>query len=145
MSPRKRGLNAMMNTYRIAWMEQMSRREVRIVDTAITGSLQNGTAFFASTSLIAIGGAATLMRGTDDVLKVFSDLPFGLATTRWLWEVKVLGLAAIFGYAFFKFAWSYRLYNYAAVLIGATPPANSPHANRTHRDHVPNPAAPDVN
>src|SRR6478736_3182199 len=126
MSPRKRGLNAMMNTYRIAWMEQMSRREVRIVDTAITGSLQNGTAFFASTSLIAIGGAATLLRGTDDVLKVFSDLPFGLATTRWLWEVKVLGLAAIFGYAFFKFAWSYRLYNYAAVLIGATPPATSP-------------------
>jgi uncharacterized membrane protein len=133
MSPRKRGLNAMMNTYRIAWMEQMSRREVRIVDTAITGSLQNGTAFFASTSLIAIGGAATLMRGTDDVLKVFSDLPFGLATTRWLWEVKVLGLAAIFGYAFFKFAWSYRLYNYAAVLIGATPPANSPHVEERQR------------
>ena len=133
MSPRKRGLNAMMNTYRIAWMEQMSRREVRIVDTAITGSLQNGTAFFASTSLIAIGGAATLMRGTDDVLKVFSDLPFGLATTRWLWEVKVLGLAAIFGYAFFKFAWSYRLYNYAAVLIGATPPANSPHVKERQR------------
>jgi uncharacterized membrane protein len=114
-------------------MEQMSRREVRIVDTAITGSLQNGTAFFASTSLIAIGGAATLMRGTDDVLKVFSDLPFGLATTRWLWEVKVLGLAAIFGYAFFKFAWSYRLYNYAAVLIGATPPANSPHVEERQR------------
>jgi uncharacterized membrane protein len=133
MSPRKRGLNAMMNTYRIAWIEQMSRREVRIVDTAITGSLQNGTAFFASTSLIAIGGAATLMRGTDDVLKVFSDLPFGLATTRWLWEVKVLGLAAIFGYAFFKFAWSYRLYNYAAVLIGATPPANSPHVEERQR------------
>lgn len=133
ISPRKRGLNAMMNTYRIAWMEQMSRREVRIVDTAITGSLQNGTAFFASTSLIAIGGAATLMRGTDDVLKVFSDLPFGLATTRWLWEVKVLGLAAIFGYAFFKFAWSYRLYNYAAVLIGATPPANSPHVEERQR------------
>lgn len=133
MSSRKRGLNAMMNTYRIAWMEQMSRREVRIVDTAITGSLQNGTAFFASTSLIAIGGAATLMRGTDDVLKVFSDLPFGLATTRWLWEVKVLGLAAIFGYAFFKFAWSYRLYNYAAVLIGATPPANSPHVEERQR------------
>lgn len=133
MSPRKRGLNAMMNTYRIAWMEQMSRREVRIVDTAITGSLQNGTAFFASTSLIAIGGAATLMRGTDDVLKVFSDLPFGLATTRGLWEVKVLGLAAIFGYAFFKFAWSYRLYNYAAVLIGATPPANSPHVEERQR------------
>ena len=108
---RRRGLNAMMNQYRIGWMEQMSRREVRIVDTAVTGSLQNGTAFFASTSLIAIGGAATLLRATEDVMKVFSDFPFGLTTARWLWETKVLGLAAIFGYAFFKFAWSYRLYN----------------------------------
>jgi uncharacterized membrane protein len=133
VSPRKRGLNAMMNLYRISWMEQMSRHEVRIVDTAVTASLQNGTAFFASTSLIAIGAAATLLRGTDDVLRVFSDLPFGLTTTRWLWEVKVLGLGAIFGYAFFKFAWSYRLYNYSAILIGATPPANSPHVEERQR------------
>src|SRR5881275_2358093 len=58
MSARKRGLNAMMNLYRVSWMEQMSRREVRIVDTAVTASLQNGTAFFASTSLIAIGATA---------------------------------------------------------------------------------------
>jgi uncharacterized membrane protein len=65
--------------------------------------------------------------------KVFSDLPFGLTTTRWLWEVKVLGLGAIFGYAFFKFAWSYRLYNYSAILIGATPPANSPHVEERQR------------
>ncbi|GAC1341777.1 MAG: DUF599 domain-containing protein [Beijerinckiaceae bacterium] len=133
ISVRRRGLNAMMNGYRVAWMEQMSRREVRIVDTAITASLQNGTAFFASTSLIAIGGAATLLRGADDVLKVFSDLPFGLTTTRGLWEMKVLGLAAIFGYAFFKFAWSYRLYNYSAILIGTTPPANSPHVEERQR------------
>jgi uncharacterized membrane protein len=129
----KRGLNAMMNHYRIGWMEQMSRREVRIVDTAVTGSLQNGTAFFASTSLLAIGGAATLLRATEDVMKVFSDLPFGLTTARWLWETKVLGLGAIFGYAFFKFAWSYRLYNYSAILIGATPPASSPHVEERQR------------
>ena len=27
----------------------------------------------------------------------------------------------IFVYAFFKFAWSYRLFNYAAILLGAVP------------------------
>ena len=32
--------------------------------------------------------------------------------------MKVIGLAVIFVYAFFKFAWSYRLFNYAAILIG---------------------------
>jgi uncharacterized membrane protein len=28
----------------------------------------------------------------------------------------------IFVYAFFKFAWAYRLFNYVAILLGATPP-----------------------
>src|SRR4029077_12877244 len=39
------------------------------------------------------------------------------------WEAKSIGLAIIFVYAFFKFAWSYRLYNYVAIMLGATPPA----------------------
>jgi uncharacterized membrane protein len=30
----------------------------------------------------------------------------------------------IFVYAFFKFAWSYRLYNYVAIMIGAMPPSS---------------------
>jgi uncharacterized membrane protein len=36
----------------------------------------------------------------------------------------MMGLAIIFVYAFFKFAWSYRLYNYFAILIGAAPPSS---------------------
>ena len=61
----------------------------------------------------------TLLRSTDDALHLLSEMPFGLPTTRLAWELKVLGLAVIFGYAFYKFAWSYRLFNYAAILIGA--------------------------
>ncbi|MCC0006371.1 MAG: DUF599 family protein [Methylobacteriaceae bacterium] len=122
------GLNALMNAQRDAWMREMARRDVRIVDTAITSTLQNGTAFFASTSLIAIGGAATVLRSTDDVVRLFAELPFAPAISRGLWEAKTIGLMAIFGYAFFKFGWAYRLYNYSAILIGATPPAASPDA-----------------
>ena len=33
-----------------------------------------------------------------------------------------VGLILIFIYAFFKFAWSYRLFNYVAILLGAMPP-----------------------
>ena len=44
------GLNALMNTYRDDWMERLLAREVRIVDSQVTAALQNGTAFFASTS-----------------------------------------------------------------------------------------------
>ena len=64
------------------------------------------------------------MRSTDDVLNVVSTLPIGIQTTRMLWEMKAIGLAVIFVYAFFKFAWSYRLFNYVAILLGATPPPN---------------------
>ena len=115
------GLNVLMNAQRRAWLEQTVVRENRIVDTTINASLQNGTAFFASTSLFAIGGVLTLFRSTGDVLDLFAELPFGVVTTRAAWETKTMGLAVIFVYAFFKFAWSYRLFNYGAVLIGAVP------------------------
>ena len=116
------GLNVRMNEHRRAWMEQMLTRENRIIDANIMASLQNGTAFFASTSLIAIGGVLTLLRATDDVVSAMTAMPFGLATTRLAWELKVIGLAVIFVYAFYKFAWSYRIFNYAAILVGAVPP-----------------------
>ncbi len=120
------GLNHSMDQYRTRWMEEMSRRDVRMVDSSIMGSLQNGAAFFTSTSLIAIGGTATMLRATDDMLKIFSDASMGLVPDRVLWELKIVGLLVIFGYAFFKFAWAYRLFNFTASLIGATPARSDP-------------------
>ena len=46
-----------------------------------------------------------------------------LQPTAALWETKCVGLILIFIYAFFKFAWSYRLFNYVAILLGGMPPA----------------------
>ena len=134
------GLNARMHVYRDRWMREMLRRDMRMVDAQIMASLQNGTAFFASTSLIAVGGTLTILRTTDDLITIVSTLPFGVQTTRMLWEIKTIGLAVIFVYAFFKFAWSYRLYNYVAIMIGAMPPSSEKdepdakrHALRTSR------------
>jgi uncharacterized membrane protein len=112
-----------MGTYRELWMKQMLARDMRMVDAQIVSALQNGTAFFASTSLIAVGGALTVLRSTPQILEVVGTLPFGVQTTAVLWEAKAMGLAVILVYAFFKFAWAYRLYNYLAILVGATPPA----------------------
>jgi uncharacterized membrane protein len=121
--PQKReSLNASMNRYREVWMRRMLDREMRMVDMQVMAALQNGTAFFASTSLLAIGGALTVVRSTDDVLTVVATLPIGIQTSRVAWEMKSIGLAVIFVYAFFKFAWSYRLFNYVSILLGAMPP-----------------------
>jgi len=96
-----------------------------MVDMQIMASLQNGTAFFASTSLIAIGGALALLRATNDALIVLSKLPVDLSPSPALWEMKCVGLILIFIYTFFKFAWAYRLFNYVAILYGAMPPASN--------------------
>ena len=124
-------LNSLMHGYRDRWMLEMLGRPMPMVDGQVTASLQNGAAFFASTSLIAVGGTLTLLRSADEILTVVSVLPFSSPPTRVLWEGKMMGLAIIFVYAFFKFAWSYRLYNYVAILIGAAPPVeekDTPHA-----------------
>jgi uncharacterized membrane protein len=121
-SPRgKDSLTALVAAERRRWMETMAIREHRIVDAALIGGLQQGTAFFASTSLLAIGGALTLLRSAEEMIALSHALPFAVETTRELWQAKVLGLAVILTYAFFKFAWAYRLFNYTAILIGATP------------------------
>ena len=120
----EQSLNGLMDRYRARWIKQMEQRTERIFDTQVLAGLQNGTAFFASTSLFAFGGSFALIRAADDVLKIFADLPLGIETTRTMWEIKVTGLALIFVYAFFKFAWSYRLFNYAAILLGAAPPSD---------------------
>ena len=114
-------LNALMNGYRDEWMSRLLSRDMRMVDAQVTASLQNGTAFFASTTLIAIGGTLTLLRSTEQILTVVSALPFGVPPSPELWELKMIGLAIIFVYAFFKFAWSYRLFNYFAIMVGAAP------------------------
>src|SRR6187402_887653 len=115
-------LSARMNVYREVWVRRMLDREARMVDMQIMGALQNGTAFFASTSLIAVGGALALLRATNEALAVLGALPIDLTPSPALWEIKCVGLILIFVYAFFKFAWSYRLFNYVSILLGAMPP-----------------------
>jgi uncharacterized membrane protein len=116
-------LSARMNVYREVWIRRLLDREARMVDMQIMASLQNGTAFFASTSLLAVGGALALLRATNEALAVLGALPINLSPSPALWEIKCLGLILIFVYAFFKFAWAYRLFNYVAILLGAMPPA----------------------
>src|SRR5436305_4274019 len=137
---KKKSLNPLMNQYRLIWMRRMLSREGRMVDMQVMATLVSGTAFFASTSLLAIGGSLTILRSPEELLSVLETLPFGAPSTRLAWEIKAVGLAVVFVYAFFKFAWSYRLFNYVAILLGAMPfekdkdtPEAELHVQRTAR------------
>lgn len=117
----KHTLSRAMDVHRRRWMEGMANRQVRIMDSQIIAGLQNGIAFFASTALLGIGAAFTLITALDPVMTAVQDVPFLDASSRLQWEVMSLGLLVIYAYAFFKFGWAYRLVNYSAMLLGATP------------------------
>lgn len=116
-------LSSAMNRERRKWIGLVQAREVRIADTNIIAGLQQGTAFFASASALAIGGCLAILGSSDLVATVLDDLTPGTISTGVTFDAKVLGLTVIFVYAFFKFSWGYRLYNYASILLGALPPA----------------------
>jgi uncharacterized membrane protein len=65
-------------------------------------------------------------------------LPYVRTSGSALWEVKVVLLMVIFIYAFFKFAWAFRLSHYVAIMIASTPIANSGDAEecRLHADRT---------
>ena len=118
---RRRSLSYQMRAYRARWMENAVRRDAKMVDALIQNSLQQGVLFFASTSILVIGALLAGLGAAEQAVRILSDLPFASTDTRLEWEVKILLVVGIVTYAFFKFAWSYRLFGYVIILIGAGP------------------------
>lgn len=119
-SARNPSVSQIMADYRRAWMVQMITREPRIFDAQTVATLRQGTSFFASTSVIAIGGALALAGNTDRL----ADVAEGLAlnqTPTFVWELKMVLIIFFLTNAFLKFAWSNRLFGYCSVVMGAVP------------------------
>jgi uncharacterized membrane protein len=130
-----RSIAAYVQHHRREWMLRMSERESRIVDGQLLGWLVNANAFFASTSVITVGGLAALLGYGDKARLIFETLPYASPTSPGLWEIKVIFLMVIMVYAFFKFAWAFRLSHYTVIMMGSTPAYNSPDADE-RRDHA---------
>ncbi len=114
-------LRTVMHDYREKWMQQMLTRDNRVVDVNIMRNLLQSVAFFASATLLILAGLLTVMGSTDKAIEIVRALPFALKTTLVQWEMKLFVLCMIFVYAFFKFTWALRQFNYCSVLIGAAP------------------------
>ena len=118
---RGRSIIGAMQVHRTNWMLTMVQRENRLMDAILLSNLSQGNAFFASTAAISIGGLATILGYGDRARAFFETIPMTAGMPPLLWETKVLFLISIFVYAFFKFAWAFRLTHYTAILIGAMP------------------------
>lgn len=113
-------MSVLMAQYRRLWMEQMLTRDPRIYDATILGGLRQGTAFFASASLISVGGVLALLGNTDRLIGVADDLTLARDPAI-VWELKLLLILFFVTNAFLKFVWSNRLFGYCAVVMSAVP------------------------
>ena len=115
-----RSTSQIMAEFRREWMRQFVTRQPRIFDSQIVSSLRQGTAFFASASMISIGGALALLGNADRLRGVAQDLTLG-ADPVLVWEVKIFFMLLFAVNAFLKFVWSHRLFGYCSVLMAAVP------------------------
>ena len=115
-------LLAITNRYRYYWMEQTTARDQRVLDGVITQSMSASPAFFASTTIIIIGGLAALLGTSERAAELVHELPFTVRTSTLVFDFKIMVLIAIFVYAFFRFTWSLRLYSFGLLAVGSMPP-----------------------
>jgi len=112
---------ASTNRWRNQWMLQATQRENRIVDAAVIQTLSSSPSFFASTTILIIGGLLAILGTTDKASELVREIPFAARTSTLIFDLKLALLTAVFVFAFFRFTWSLRQYTFGAILVGATP------------------------
>ncbi|NTT85618.1 DUF599 domain-containing protein [Tabrizicola fusiformis] len=112
-------VSLIMQSYRHDWMRQFVTRQPRIFDATMIDNLRQSTAFFASASMIAIGGGVALIGNPAPVLGLARDLtlptePSGL-------QMRGLLVVGLLANALLKFIWAHRLFGYCAILMASVP------------------------
>ena len=102
------------------WMRVFVTRDPRIFDSQILSSLRQGTSFFASTCILAIGGVLALIGNTDPLRGVAEEVMLAETPTL-VWQIKLALVTLFLVTAFLKFVWSNRVFGYCSVLMGAVP------------------------
>lgn len=119
-SSKRPSVSRLMAEYRREWMVQMVTRQPRIFDAQTLSTLRQGTSFFASAAMLAIGGVLAAIGNAERLVGIAQDLSMS-RDPKFVWEVKLLVTMFFLTNAFLKFVWSHRLFGYCAVLMGAVP------------------------
>ncbi len=109
------------NRIRRAWMLQSTYREVRVVDGVIIQNLSTSPSFFASTTILIIGGLLAVLGTTEKASELVREIPFAARTSVLVFDLKVVLMLGIFVYSFFRFTWSMRQYTFGALRVGSLP------------------------
>lgn len=110
-----------IHDYRVRWMARMLQRDNRMADVSIVTAHMRAGILFSSISILLMAGVMALLGNLAKARELASDLSFAVAASREMWEIKVIVLLLIFVYAFFKYVWCIRQFNFSLVFIGAAP------------------------
>lgn len=113
-------VTVLMSERRRDWMKVFVTRDPRIFDSQILGGLRQGTAFFASTCLLAIGGVLALAGNTEPLRGVAAEVT-DMAVPVLIFQLKLALVVLFITNAFLKFVWANRIFGYCAVMMAAVP------------------------
>lgn len=114
-------INQNLHVVRRAWMARMLERDNRMVDAVLVGHTMHSCTFFASTTILILAGLVGSFGVIDKAHDIVMSLTVAAKVSRPFFETKVLLLVGIFAYAFLKFTWALRQFNYCLALIGSAP------------------------
>jgi uncharacterized membrane protein len=117
----ERSVLATTNRLRRQWMVQTTFRDNRVLDGVVVQSMSSGPSFFASTTILIIGGLLAVLSTTERAAELVKEIPFAARTSVLIFDLKLVMLTGIFVNAFFRFTWSVRQYSFGALLVGSAP------------------------
>jgi len=127
-------INTDMTVIRMAWMQNMAKRENRFMDGQLLGLALNSNSFFASSNLILIAAAAGALFGGERSFQSASSLIVVKTSTRALFELQVGLVVLTLARGLLAFIWSIRQVNYLLAVIGAAPDTEDPTFERAYGD-----------
>ena len=116
---RRPSVSLIMQDYRRRWMVEFLTRQPRIFDASLIDGLRQGTAFFASASMIAIGGGVAMIGNAATLQGLAADLTIGAGTSQL--RIKLVIVVGLLANALLKFIWAHRLFGYCAIMMAAVP------------------------
>ena len=119
-SAKRPSVTILMSERRRDWMTVFVTRDPRIFDSQILASLRQGTSFFASTCLLAIGGVLALAGNTEPLRGVAAEVS-DMAVPVVIFQLKLALVAIFLTNAFLHFVWANRVFGYCAVMMAAVP------------------------
>ena len=125
-------VTSLMADLRRRWLLEMAKRDTRIFDAQIVGSLRQGTSFFASATILAVGAVLSVLGNAEMIDQVTSGL-VGDPRPAQVAQLKLLLVVFFLVEAFLRFAWANRIFGYASVAMAAVPAPDDPDVRRVAR------------